>query len=175
MGGGNVGARNTFHEIGKVAGLTVGAVDIAKGAAAVAIAMYLLDVGLIWVMAAGLATVAGHIWSIYLKFTGGNGLATTIGVLVVLLPWEILIAGGVAIALVIFTHNVILSVNLSLISVLISSWFLEGTWHYTVFCLVVAVVMLLHFLPTIRNAVLGAGTRENFVNDLLRRNKTKGE
>jgi len=175
MGGGNVGARNTFHEVGKAAGLTVGAVDIAKGAAAVAIAMYLLDAELIWIMATALAAVAGHIWSIYLKFTGGNGLATSVGVIAVLLPWEILIAAGIALVIVLFTRNPILSVNLSLLSVPVSSRFLEGTWEYTIFSLILMVVMVLHFLPTIRNAVLGAGTRENFMNDLLRRNNTKGE
>jgi len=175
MGGGNVGARNTFHEVGKVTGLTVGVLDITKGAAAIAIAMYLLDAGLIFVLATGLAAVAGHIWSLYLKFTGGNGLATTVGVFTVLLPWEILIALGIALVLVLFTRNPILSVNLSLISVPVSSRFLEGTWDYTIFSLILMVVMVMHFLPTIRNAVLGAGTRENFVNDLLRRNRTKGE
>lgn len=95
VGGGNVGARNVFVEVGKVAGIGVGVFDVVKGAGAVALATWLLkveglevwstDIAWLFVLGAGLAAVAGHIWSVYLKFTGGNGLATTLGVLVMLM------------------------------------------------------------------------------------------
>ncbi|GAI24857.1 unnamed protein product, partial [marine sediment metagenome] len=71
MGGGNVGVLNTFKEVGRGAGIAVILADMAKGAAAVVIAQWLLDVPQLFVLAAGLAAVAGHNWSIFLKFTGG--------------------------------------------------------------------------------------------------------
>ncbi len=87
MGGGNVGARNVFREVGLGAAIAVGIFDVAKGAGAVVIAEWLLGwphpfvFGLgLFVLAAGLAAVAGHMWSIYLEFTGGNVLATFLGV-----------------------------------------------------------------------------------------------
>ncbi len=173
LGGGNVGARNVFMEVGKGAGIAAGTFDVAKGAAAVAIAYWVLDAPPLFVLLAGLAAVAGHMWSIYLKFTGGNGLATTIGVLSVLMSRELLIVLAITIPLIVFTRNPVLSVNISLISVLISAWFLERSWLFVVFSIILALILVLHFLPTARAALAKAGSREKFVAELLRRNKAK--
>ena len=175
IGGGNVGARNTFYEIGKPAGVAVAIFDIGKGAAAAAIALWLLDVPLYFALAAGLAAVAGHIRSIFLRFTGGNGLGTTIGVLSVLLTKELLIAIGIILLLIIITRNPVLSTNISLLSVPISSWLIEKSWPYVIFSLVLIVMLMLHFLPTARAAIASAGSREAFFAELLRRNKAKDQ
>ena len=63
LGGGNVGARNVFREVGRGAGIAVGIFDVGKGAAAVAIAHWLLDAPELFVLGAGLVVVAGHISS----------------------------------------------------------------------------------------------------------------
>jgi glycerol-3-phosphate acyltransferase PlsY len=176
MGGGNVGARNTFYEVGKAAGAAVAIFDIGKGAAAAAIALWLLDVPLYFALAAGLATVAGHIWSVFLRFTGGNGLGTSIGVLSVLLTWELLIAIGIIVLLIIFTRNPVLSTNISLLSVPISSWLIEEkSWPHVIFSIVLIVMLTLHFLPTARAAIASAGSKEAFFAELLRRNKAKDQ
>jgi glycerol-3-phosphate acyltransferase PlsY len=170
LGGGNAGARNVFHEVGLWAAVVVSIVDIGKGAGAVAIATLVLGAPEFWVMAAGLAAVAGHIWSIFLKFTGGNGIATTIGVLAFLMPVELLIALAVAIVIMVVTHNPILSVNISLLLVVpISAGFLEDPWlPYVVFTIALALLLVLHFLPTARDAFVKAGSRQNFAAELLR-------
>ena len=177
LGGGNVGARNVFREVGWGAGVAVGIFDVAKGAAAVAIAHRLLSVPLyepqLFVLLAGIAAVAGHIWPIYLKFTGGNGLATAIGVLSVLMTRELGIALALTLLLIVITHNAILSTNISLLTVPVSAWFLEKSWLVVVFSLVVIIILVLHFLPTARAASAKAGSRENFFAELLRRDKTK--
>ena len=187
MGGGNVGARNTFQQAGKGAGVAVGIFDVGKGAAAVAIAQWLLNVPLgaitisqyslgapeTFVLLAGLAAIAGHIWSIYLKFTGGNGLATTIGVLAVLMPWELLITLAITLILVIFTRNPVLSINIGLISVPLSAWLLEKSGLLVSFTIIVLLMLVLHFLPTAATAVAKAGSKQNFLNELLRRDKHK--
>ena len=85
VSGGNVGARNTLRNIGKPAGIATAFFDIAKGVASVFIASRLnnspilsnFNLATCFVLAAGLAAVAGHIWPLYLGFRGGNGLATT--------------------------------------------------------------------------------------------------
>ncbi|MFC2022183.1 glycerol-3-phosphate acyltransferase [Chloroflexota bacterium] len=173
LGGGNVGARNVFQEVGLGAAIAVGIFDIGKGAAAVAIAIWLLGAPLPFVLAAGLAAVAGHMWSIYLKFTGGNGLATYLGVLSVLMTKELLIALAITLVFIVVTRNAILSVNISLLSVPVSAWFLEKSWILVVFSIVLLLIMMLHFLPTARAAFVKAGSREDFLAELLRRNKTK--
>jgi acyl phosphate:glycerol-3-phosphate acyltransferase len=80
MGDANVGAANAYHELGAKAGVMVGLIDAAKGAAAVLIARS-LDLSEIWILMAGLAAVAGHNWPVFLGFRGGRGVSTTIGVL----------------------------------------------------------------------------------------------
>ena len=61
LGGGNVGARNVFREVGRGAGIAVGIFDVGKGAAAVAIAHWLLDAPELFVLGAGL--VRGLAWA----------------------------------------------------------------------------------------------------------------
>jgi len=187
MGGGNVGARNAFQQAGKRAGVAVGIFDVGKGAAAVAIAQWLLGVPLgaitiaeyslgapvTFVLLAGLAAIAGHIWSIYLKFTGGNGLSPTIGVLAVLMPTELLITLAITLILVIFTRNPVLSINIGLISVPLSAWLLEKSGLMVTFTIIVLLMLVLHFLPTAATAVAKAGGKQNLVNELLRRDKDK--
>ena len=87
VGGGNVGALNTMREIGVAAGWAVLVADIAKGLVAVLIAQW-LGLSVIWVFAVGFAAVAGHNWPVFLKFRGGKGVATAMGVLLTLVPQE---------------------------------------------------------------------------------------
>jgi len=176
IGGGNVRARNGFTEVGKAAGITVGIFDVGKGAAAVAIAYWLLAVPQPFILLVGAAAVVGHIWSIFLKFTGGNGLATTIGVLAIVMPWELLIAFALIIILIVVTHNTILSLNISLISAPLSAaWLFEESLLLTIFPIALILIMGVHFLPTVRAAIVKAGSKESFFNELLRRDKGRKE
>ncbi len=175
LGGGNAGARNTFREVGLRAAIPVAIFDVGKGAAAVAIAHWLLSVSLhepnLFVLLAGVAAIAGHMWSIYLKFTGGNGLGATIGVLAIVLPWPLLIVLGLMLVLTAITRNLVLSLNISLLSLPVSAWFMEKSWLYVAFGIVLLIIMVLNFIPTARAAVSKAGSRENLFAELFRRNK----
>jgi len=179
LGGGNVGARNVFREVGLRAAIPVAIFDVGKGAAAVAIAHRLLNAPLhepqFFVLGAGLAAVAGHMWSIYLKFSGGNGLAATIGVLSILMPWQLLIVLGLMFILTAITRNPVLSLNISLLSLPVSAWFLEKSGMLVVFSMVLLLVLVLHFLPTAMTAMAKAGSKEAFLAELLRRDKVKKE
>ena len=178
MGGGNVGARNTFMEVSRGAGIAVGIFDVGKGAAAVAIAHWLLAVPLFephpFVLLAGVAAVAGHIWSIYLKFTGGNGLATTIGVLAIQMPRELLLVFAITVILTLITRNPILSVNISLISVpLFAAWLFREPWQVVILSVILLLIIVLHFLPIARAAMVKAGGKQSLFSELLRRDKDK--
>lgn len=104
VGDGNVGAKNTFEAVGRLAGVVVAAADIGKGALAVAMARYfhLPENLILW---AGFLVVLGHDFPLFLRFRGGQGMATMVGVFGVLFPYEIglvLLALAVVLAL---THN----------------------------------------------------------------------
>ena len=83
-GSGSSGATNAMRVLGKKAGILTLLGDIAKGMIAVEIGILLLgrDGGL----AAGLFVVIGHIWPAFFGFNGGKGIATTLGVLLILQP-----------------------------------------------------------------------------------------
>ena len=79
------GTANVFWNIGHRTGTGVFVADVAKGSAAVAIAQ-LLDVSGPLVLLAGAAAVMGHWKSIFSGFRGGDGMATLIGVTLVVAP-----------------------------------------------------------------------------------------
>jgi len=183
LGGGNVGARSVYQEVGLAAAIAAGVFDVGKGAAAIFIAWKLLGVTQVWLLAVpqlfllavGLAVVAGHVWSIYLKFTGGNGLSPIIGVLAVLMTRELLLAFALTLLLIFFTRNPVLSMSISLLSVPLSAWFVEQSWLPAVFSIVLVLILVLHFIPTARAALAQAGSKENLFAELVRGNKAKKE
>jgi len=85
VGDGNMGARNTFHTIGPRFGVTVAVIDFFKGALPVLLA-YLLGLELGWQFLAGILVVLGHDFPVFAGFRGGQGTASTLGVMAVLFP-----------------------------------------------------------------------------------------
>jgi glycerol-3-phosphate acyltransferase PlsY len=87
VGSGNVGATNAFRVLGRGWGITILSLDILKGFLPVVLlggffAKQLdLNQAQNIFIAIGLACIAGHNWTIFLKFKGGKGVATTLGVL----------------------------------------------------------------------------------------------
>jgi len=84
-GSGNLGAANVMRASGVTAGVLVAALDIAKGAASVWLAVS-VSTGAAVPAAAGLAAIVGHIYPVWLRFRGGKGVATACGVFTVLSP-----------------------------------------------------------------------------------------
>lgn len=99
-GSGNIGATNVGRVLGHRWGLLVLGLDAAKGIIPVGgLAPLLLDrTGpdyLHWQVAAGIATILGHMFPCWLGFRGGKGVATALGVIVCLGGWSTLVAAGV--------------------------------------------------------------------------------
>jgi glycerol-3-phosphate acyltransferase PlsY len=85
VGSGNLGAANVMRASGVRAGVLVAALDMAKGAASVWIASRVSD-GTDLPAAAGLAAIVGHVYPIWLRFSGGKGVATACGAFAILTP-----------------------------------------------------------------------------------------
>ena len=88
-GSGNVGASNAFRHLGKLPWVPLFLFDVlGKGSAPLLAGTYLLDLrpesGML--MGASLCALAGHNWSVFLKFQGGRGVAVVVGSLAVLSP-----------------------------------------------------------------------------------------
>ena len=83
FGSGNVGATNAFRVLGKIPGIIVLIVDMAKGLVATTLVADLSGLqGNIYYVVLGLTVVAGHNWTIFLRFKGRKGIATSLGVLI---------------------------------------------------------------------------------------------
>jgi glycerol-3-phosphate acyltransferase PlsY len=172
LGGGNVGTHNVYENVGKLPGIIVGIIDVGKGVAAVYIALaFIASPDLYyWVFAAALAAVIGHIWPVFLKFRGGNGIATSIGILFVLMTREAMIAVAIALLLLVVSRNTILSINISmLLTIPIAPIFLRDPWFpYLIFSLILIMILVSNFFPTMRAAMAKAGSKENLTAELLR-------
>lgn len=85
VGSGNIGATNVLRTIGKVPALITLAGDILKGFIPVVISSYFLA-GSLHIGIIGIVAILGHDFSLFLRFRGGKGVATSIGVLLAYSP-----------------------------------------------------------------------------------------
>lgn len=104
FGSHRTGATNALRTLGARTAGSVFILDLAKGALAVLLAYQLYVAGPAgsppWVAAAaGFAAVIGHIWSVFIRFTGGRGVATSTGALLALAPLAVLILAPIVIAI----------------------------------------------------------------------------
>ena len=119
-GSGNVGATNVLRAVGKLPALITLIVDILKGVVVVTIVaslFYAKDMllGLNgFRVLLGLSAIAGHNWTLFLRFKGGKGVATSLGVLIILLP------KAAAIGILVFLATLWLTRYVSLSSILLS-------------------------------------------------------
>jgi len=89
-GSGNIGATNVMRVLGKKLGVLTLMFDILKGAIFVILAEVVTH-SEIWASLAGLAAFLGHLYPIYLKFRGGKGVATSVGIFLFLAPYALLV------------------------------------------------------------------------------------
>ena len=89
-GSGSVSGSNVWASVARWAVVPVGIADILKGLIPLFIAQ-LAELSVAAQGIVGLDAIAGHNWSIFLRFTGGRGITTMMGVLVLLARWELLV------------------------------------------------------------------------------------
>ncbi|MFC1931002.1 glycerol-3-phosphate acyltransferase [Chloroflexota bacterium] len=164
VGGGNVGALNTMREIGPLPGLIVLFADIAKGSVTVLVALW-LEIPLIWIFAAGLAAVVGHNWPVFLRFKGGKGAATTIGVLLVLVPYEAAISIAIILTIIVITSNVRLGVVVGMALLPFGIWQFNGSGMLIAYSLALFLFLSIRALPSTRAAAANINKRKNLIFD----------
>src|SRR5678815_2516151 len=120
-GSGGTGATNVSRRAGKAAGGLTLLLDAAKGCIAVLIARTVS--GDDWVIAAAaIAALVGHIFPVWLGFRGGKGVATGVGIFLVLAPVALLCAGVVFVAIVALTRYVSLGSIVAAILIPVFVW-----------------------------------------------------
>jgi len=94
VGSRNMGAMNVFYQVGPAEATLVTLADLGKGIAAILLVRWLMGKDLIspFDLLTGLtatAAILGHIFPVFLRFRGGKGAATSIGILIFLMPWAL--------------------------------------------------------------------------------------
>ncbi len=92
VGSGNLGATNLYRQLGWRYAIPVGAFDVIKGAVPAAVLAPWAGLGLAWAVVLGLIAVLGHVYSVFVGFKGGKGVATGGGVILGLAPWAFLVS-----------------------------------------------------------------------------------
>lgn len=112
-GSGNIGATNVLRVLGPAHGVVVLLLDSLKGAIPAYVGLRVLGIGSLGGFLAGLFAIIGHNWSIFLRFRGGKGVATSAGVLLVCMPVPLGVAACVFLLVVALTRFVSLGSILS--------------------------------------------------------------
>ncbi|HKW76159.1 MAG TPA: glycerol-3-phosphate 1-O-acyltransferase PlsY [Terriglobales bacterium] len=141
-GSGNIGATNVARSGAKALGIATLALDALKGSLAVSVAWLLSQTSLNYcsdgpciaarqlMSAAALAAILGHMFPVWLRFKGGKGVATALGVFIVLFPEALLFSLGIFLITVVLTRYVSLGSVLAAISFPIAAYFLNhATWQ----------------------------------------------
>jgi glycerol-3-phosphate acyltransferase PlsY len=107
VGSRNIGATNAYRVLGARWGLLVFVLDAANGFLAASVPALLTGAGVFTAsLAAGVAAILGHVFSPWLGFRGGRGVATSLGVFLAIVPVPTLLAFGVWIVLVLVSRRV---------------------------------------------------------------------
>jgi len=156
----NMGAMNVFYTMGVACGLVVLLVDIAKGVAAVLLARWLgilFDVELIIAgvavveLIAGGVAVIGHGFPVFLRFRGGKGGATCIGILGLLLwPWGIVFGLGIFIIALLVTRYPTVSYSLALACTPFVAWLVNHSGALVIFSVLLLLIPVIRYIPRVK-------------------------
>ena len=127
IGTGNPGASNVFRKVGRKYGAVVFALDIIKGVVAVLVGMF-LGCPAVWLPVAVVFAIVGHWLPVFMRFKGGAGLATGMGVGVTLLGWWGLIPTVVGLAVLPFIKDGPRSAAVSLAVAVVVSFATGPQW-----------------------------------------------
>ncbi|MCH8325473.1 MAG: glycerol-3-phosphate 1-O-acyltransferase PlsY [Bacteroidetes bacterium] len=181
-GSGNAGGTNVIRVLGFKLGLSVIFLDALKGALAVIIIARLFsgsmpfnnltpfdDFTLVQIIA-GISAVVGHIWTIFAGFKGGKGIATALGMLLIIITIDMLIAVGVFLIVVSISKYVSLGSISAAITVPLALFARENIFHVNIpgyhillpFIILISLLVILTHRENITRLLKGNESKLNF-------------
>ena len=171
-GSGNVGATNVTRTVGKGAGRLCFLCDLLKGMIPVLVVKILIDKQVIEdpyaiaLLLAAFCPIAGHMWSIFLKFKGGKGISTAGGGLLILAPWSFLTAIIVWVVVFLYSRFVslasILAAAVMGLSVVVYSAAIESCHKpaaIQIYLVLLAILTILKHISNIKRLLNGTENR----------------
>ncbi|WP_408955937.1 glycerol-3-phosphate 1-O-acyltransferase PlsY [Natroniella sp. ANB-PHB2] len=154
-GSGNIGATNAYRVMGLGMGVLVALLDIGKGFLGITVARGFFPEEPFLILLVGVMAIVGHNWSLFLKFTGGRGVATSVGVLISLAPGAILVVFIVWALIVAITKYVSLGsiIGAGLIPIMI--FLFNNPTVYVIFGLLICIFVIYGHKPNIKRLLSG--------------------
>ena len=158
-GSGNIGATNVYRTMGRKLGIITLLCDCLKGLIPVLAAKY-LGFPLPWVAAVGLAAFLGHVYTIFLRFKGGKGVATALGVFIGVSPVSVLAALAIFSFVLWQWRYVSLASIAAAVAIPVVVALVEQKAYFTYMAVVIATIVIHKHRENIRR--LKAGTENRF-------------
>lgn len=151
----NVGALNTYNQVGAWAGLTVLLVDTSKGVLAVAVPrLVAIDDWALFITTP--LVVAGHNWPVFLHFRGGKGAAAIFGISLVIVPWLTVITAGPSILVMLLLRNVVLGAAFGFIMLNILLWVTGQGARQAGLCLLLTSLVTGTYMVNVRGHIVSS-------------------
>ena len=155
VGSGNTGATNVYRSISKPLGVLTLILDLLKGFVPVYCTM-LLNPDSVWlIIAVAFITIIGHIFTVFLNFNGGKGVATGCGVFLALNPLAILICFLVFILFLVIFRYVSLASIMAAATLPVSLYFLNSTHEIVIFASIISVLVIVRHISNIKRLLNG--------------------
>ena len=144
----NMGALNIYHLLGPFHAFITFLIDAAKGAVPIWIAQS-MEMNSSGMILCSLMAIAGHNWPIFLNFRGGKGVATSLGIMMVLMKRQLLLWFILVIIFFSLIRNFSFSVGLGFILIPLSSWWMQEPAYIIYLSISIPLLMLLRVFPNI--------------------------
>jgi acyl phosphate:glycerol-3-phosphate acyltransferase len=161
-GSGNLGATNLYRVLGWKYAVPVALFDIAKGAIPVLVFAPRVSDSPLFALACGVAAIVGHVFSIFVGFKGGKGVATAAGVMLGLTPLALGVAAVVWTVLVLLTGYVSLGSIVAAAVLPVAVHLFEGSVQREIFWIDLAIAGGVIFLHRRNIQRLMKGTENRF-------------
>ncbi len=163
VGSGNIGATNVWRSVGQIEGTAVFFLDFFKGYVAVMIAKRLdLDPTSIIICAA--AVILGHTFSVFLKFKGGKGVATGLGVVFGIAPYNFVLCFALGMGIIALTGYVSLASMTGAVFLSILMFSTRQPAPYAWGILLLAAYVIYKHVPNIKRLINGTENRISWKN-----------
>jgi len=160
IGTGNAGSMNVAREVGFLSGALVFILDVGKGCLAIFAGRW-LGVSTFWLFVAGFAAIAGHSWSPFLRFSGGRGVATGLGILLAFAPLEFGIGFVVILGIFFFTRNSGLASGIGLLILPLILWIFDEELLVVLYPVFIGVFLGLRSLLALKPNELRSYTKKS--------------
>ena len=154
----NIGATNAWRTLGKTAGITIFLLDFAKGAASVYAGWLLIGTPLLMIVC-GILAIVGHSCSLFLKFKGGKGVATGLGVMVMLMPQPAGLVFLLWLVIVKVTGYVSLGSMVAAACVPLLAWLMSYSLEYILFGVLAAAFIIIRHHANIGRLLNGTESK----------------